>query len=35
MNSIRTEIKIHAPVTIVWQTLTDFASYADWNPFIK
>lgn len=34
MNSIRTEIKINASVSTVWQTLTDFQSYVDWNPFI-
>jgi hypothetical protein len=34
MNGIRTEIEINAPIATVWKTLTGFASYADWNPFI-
>ena len=32
---IKTEIIINAPVTDVWNVLTDFKSYPDWNPFIK
>lgn len=28
------DIEINAPVELVWQHLTDFASYPDWNPFI-
>lgn len=35
MNSICTEIKINAPAATVWKTLTNFASYANWNPFIR
>jgi hypothetical protein len=31
---IRTELEIAAPVARVWQTLTDFADYREWNPFI-
>ncbi|GHV76036.1 hypothetical protein AGMMS49942_08570 [Spirochaetia bacterium] len=32
---IETEIKISAAPNDVWRILTDFASYPDWNPFIK
>lgn len=33
--TIRSAIEIHAPVEVVWQVLTDFASYPDWNPLIR
>ena len=32
---IRTEIRIHASREKVWQILTDFQNYPNWNPFIK
>lgn len=32
---IRTEIVINASPQKVWQILTDFKAYKDWNPFIK
>jgi len=32
--SICTTILIHAPIDHVWQVLTDYASYADWNPYL-
>jgi len=32
---IKTEILINATPDKVWQVLTDFKSYAEWNPFIK
>ena len=31
---IRTELEIAAPIAEVWRTLTDFADYREWNPFI-
>src|SRR5215469_714593 len=31
---ITTEIQISAPAACVWQVLTDFPHYPDWNPFI-
>jgi hypothetical protein len=34
MKGIRTEIDIEAPAERVWQILTDFASFPQWNPFI-
>lgn len=35
MKSLYTEIEIDAPADAVWKILTDFESYADWNPFIR
>jgi hypothetical protein len=32
---IRTEVGIEAPAERVWEILTDFPAYADWNPFIR
>lgn len=34
MRTIHTEILINAPSKIVWDVLTDFQAYPDWNPFI-
>ena len=31
---LHTEIEIQASPDRVWETLTNFAAYADWNPFI-
>ena len=35
MKEISSEIEIQASATRVWQLLTDFASYPNWNPFIR
>ena len=35
MKEIHTEIEIHAPAERVWQVLTDFAAYPQWNSFIR
>jgi hypothetical protein len=35
MKEIYTEIEIHAPKQRVWQLLTDFARFPEWNPFIR
>ncbi len=35
MNELRTEISITAPPDRIWHLLTDFASYPQWNPFIR
>jgi hypothetical protein len=32
--TVRTELVVAAPRPLVWRLLTDFAGYADWNPFI-
>jgi hypothetical protein len=35
LKELRTEIEIGAPAERVWQILTDFASYPEWNPFVR
>ncbi|MFQ5873499.1 MAG: SRPBCC family protein, partial [Dehalococcoidia bacterium] len=35
MKKIRTEIEINATAERVWQVLTDFTAFPDWNPFIQ
>jgi hypothetical protein len=35
LKEIRTEIDINASPQRVWQVLTDFERYHDWNPFIR
>jgi hypothetical protein len=35
MKELRSEIEINAPVERVWHILTDFASFPQWNPFIR
>jgi hypothetical protein len=34
MKSLHAAIEIDAPAERVWQVVSDFGSYADWNPFI-
>ncbi|MGB8217784.1 MAG: SRPBCC domain-containing protein [Candidatus Methanoperedens sp.] len=35
MKQLRTEISINAPPERIWHLLTDFASFPQWNPFIR
>ena len=35
MKELYSEIEINAPAQRVWEVLTDFASYPQWNPFIR
>jgi len=35
MTEICTQIEIEAPAGRVWQALTDFAAYTDWNPVMR
>jgi hypothetical protein len=35
MNYLETRIEINASPEKVWQVLTDFKNYPNWNPFIK
>ena len=35
MKEIRTEVDIDSSAEKVWQVLTDFGHYRDWNPFIR
>jgi hypothetical protein len=35
LKEIKTEIEINASAEKVWQVLTDFAHFPDWNPFIR
>jgi hypothetical protein len=35
VKQLHTEIEIDAPAEHVWELLTDFASYPQWNPFIR
>jgi hypothetical protein len=32
--SYRAQIEINAPVHVVWQSFTDFAAFAEWNPLL-
>src|ERR687897_1088476 len=35
MKQLHTQIESDAPAKGVWELLTDFASYPQWNPFIR
>ena len=35
MRELKTEIEINGSIDAVWEILTDFNSYPEWNPFIK
>ena len=35
MKELRSELDIDAPAARVWDVLTDFSSYPEWNPYIK
>lgn len=35
MRELRTEIQISAPIDKVWQVLTDFDHWKDWNPMVN
>ncbi len=35
MKEVFSEVEIQAPAERIWQVLTDFASYPEWNPFIR
>lgn len=34
MKELKTEIVLNAPVNKIWNVLTDFEAYTEWNPFI-
>ena len=34
MKTLEAQIEINAPVDVVWQALTDFSTYPEWNPYI-
>jgi hypothetical protein len=35
MKELHSEIEIQAPAERVWQVLTDFAAFPEWNPFMR
>lgn len=35
MMEIRTEVDIEASVDTVWEVLTDFDAFSEWNPFMR
>ena len=34
MKGWTTDIVIHAPRQVVWEQVTNFGAYSDWNPFV-
>jgi hypothetical protein len=34
MKGWTTEVVIHAPQNLVWEQVTNFEAYSDWNPFV-
>ena len=35
MFALHTEIEVRAPAALVWDVLTDFAAFPEWNPLIR
>jgi len=35
MRELRTEIEINGTIDKIWEVLTNFSSFPEWNPFIK
>lgn len=35
VRTIRSTLEIRAPIDVVWQVLTDFAAYPEWNPHVR
>jgi hypothetical protein len=35
MEELRSDVEIDAPPEKVWEVLTDFETYSEWNPFIR
>ena len=35
MKELHSEIEIDASAELIWSILTDFASYSEWNPFVR
>ena len=35
MKEVYSEIQINASASVVWDILTDFEKFGEWNPFIK
>ncbi|HUG47066.1 MAG TPA: SRPBCC domain-containing protein [Candidatus Limnocylindria bacterium] len=35
VRTIRSAIEVRAPLEVVWQVLTDFGAYPEWNPHLR
>lgn len=35
VTTVVSEIEIDAPVSLIWNTILDFPSYTEWNPFVR